>query len=63
MIGQRNVVGPDVELPLSKSQNAAQDRSRVYTDAHVQVDLLTITIRWARTFDTVHGHETSDDLT
>lgn len=63
MIGQRHVVRPYVELPLSESQNAAQDRSRVYADAHVQIYLLTITICWTCAFDTVHDHGTSEDLT
>ena len=39
MIGERDVVGPDVELPLPQPQHAAQHRARVDANPHVQVNL------------------------
>lgn len=39
MVGQGDVVGPHVELPLAQAEDAAQDRAAVYADPHVEVDL------------------------
>lgn len=38
VIGQRHVVAPHVELPLPQAQDAAQNVSGVYADAHVHVE-------------------------
>ena len=43
VVGQGDVVGPDVELPLVDAQHAAQHRSRMDADSHIQVHLNPIT--------------------
>ena len=39
VIGQCDVIGPDVKLPFVDAQDAAQDGSRVDAYPHVQVHL------------------------
>lgn len=39
VVGQGDVIGPDVELPLSQAEHAAQHGARVDADPHVQIHL------------------------
>jgi len=39
VVGQSDVIGPDVELPLSQAKHAAQHGARVDADPHVQIHL------------------------
>ena len=39
LVGQRDVVGPNVVLPLPESENSAQNSTRVNADAHVQLNV------------------------
>lgn len=38
VIGQCDIVRPNVELPFSESQNAAENRTAVNADSHVEVN-------------------------
>jgi hypothetical protein len=38
VVGQGDIVGPDVELPLAQSQHAAQHVARVNSNSHVNVE-------------------------
>lgn len=40
VVGQGDVIGPDVELPLSQAEHAAQHGAGVDADPHVQIHLL-----------------------
>lgn len=39
VVGQGDVVGPNVELPLPEAQNTAEHSARVDANAHVQDDV------------------------
>ena len=41
VVGQRDVVRPDVELPLAEAEHAAENGARVHADTHVYRHLWT----------------------
>ena len=39
VVGQRDVIGPDVVLPLAQPEDAAEDPARVEANTHAQIHL------------------------